>query len=69
MAPVSKVLYGSDGFTVPEIAFTSALVGKQALGQVLNGLVADGFMGEDDAQRAARLILAENSRQLYGLGS
>jgi hypothetical protein len=69
MAPVSKVVYGSDGFTVPEIAFTSALVGKQALAQVLNGLVADGFMGEDDAQEAARLILAENSRRLYGLES
>lgn len=67
MAPVSKVVYGSDGFTVPEIAFTSALVGKQALAQVLNGLVADGFMGEDDAQRAARLILSENSRALYRL--
>lgn len=67
MAPVSKVVYGSDGFTVPEIAFTSALVGKQALAQVLNGLVEDGFMGEDDAQRAARLILSENSRALYRL--
>lgn len=68
MAPISKVVYGSDGFTVPEIAFTSALVGKQALAQVLDGLVADGFLGEPEAQDAAGMILAGNARELYGLG-
>jgi predicted TIM-barrel fold metal-dependent hydrolase len=68
MAPLSKVVYGSDGFTVPEIAFTSALVGKQALAQVLNGLVADGFLSEGEAQSAAGMILAGNARELYGLG-
>ena len=39
MAPLSKVLYGSDGFGVPEINYTSAKLAKQALGQVLNGLI------------------------------
>jgi hypothetical protein len=68
MAPLSKVVYGSDGFTVPEIAFTSALVGKQALAQVLDGLVVDGFLSEPEAQAAAGMILAGNARELYGLG-
>jgi hypothetical protein len=67
MAPLSKVVYGSDGFTVPEIAFTSALIGKQALAQVLDGLVADGFLNEPEAQEAAGMILAGNARALYGL--
>ncbi len=69
MAPLSKVVYGSDGFTVPEIAFTSAMVGKQALAQVLDVLVADGFLSEPEAQEAAGMILAENARELYGLAS
>lgn len=68
MAPMSKVVYGSDGFAVPEIAFTSALVAKQALAQVLDGLVADGFLSEPEAQDAAALILAGNARELYRIG-
>ena len=67
MAPISKIVYGSDGYTVPEINFTSALVGKQALKQVLDDLVADSFLTEEEAQRAAAMILAENARELYGM--
>jgi predicted TIM-barrel fold metal-dependent hydrolase len=67
MAPLSKVLYGSDGFGVPEINYTSAKLAKQALGQVLNGLVADGFLDEAEAQEAAGGILAGNARRIYGL--
>ncbi|MDQ3694852.1 MAG: amidohydrolase family protein [Chloroflexota bacterium] len=67
MAPISKVVYGSDGFTLPEINFTSALLGKQALAHVLNDLVADNMLSETDAQQAAGMILAENARTLYGL--
>ena len=31
MAPLNKVCYGSDGYAVPEINYTSAKLGKQAL--------------------------------------
>ena len=67
MAPLSKVVYGSDGFNVPEINYTSAKLGKQALGQVLDELVADGMLGEADAHGAGAMILAGNARELYGL--
>ncbi len=67
MAPLSKVLYGSDGFNVPEINYTSAKLGKQALAQVLTDLVADGMLGEQDAQEAGAMILAGNARELYSL--
>ena len=67
MAPISKVVYGSDGFRVPEINFTSAMVGKEALGRVLNDLVAEGMLREADAQAAAGMILAANARELYRL--
>jgi predicted TIM-barrel fold metal-dependent hydrolase len=67
MAPLSKVVYGSDGYALPEIAYTSAKLGKRALGQVLDGLVADGFLDGVEARDAARLILADNARELYRL--
>lgn len=65
MAPVSKIVYGSDGYALPEINFTSAKVGKQALGQALDSLAADGFVGEADAMEIAGMILAGTARQLY----
>lgn len=67
MAPLSKVLYGSDGFSIPEINYSSARLGKQALTQVLTGLVDNGMLGEADAQEAGAMILAGNARDLYGL--
>ncbi len=67
MAPLSKVVYGSDGYTLPEINYSSAKLAKQALARVLDGLVADGMLGERDAQDAAGMILARNARELYRL--
>ena len=67
MAPLTKVCYGSDGFTLPEINYTSAKVGKQAIAAVLAELVADGMLTQNDAEKAAGLILAGNARELYGM--
>jgi hypothetical protein len=68
MAPLSKVVYGSDGFNLPEINYVSALLGKQALAGALDDLVNADLLTADEAVRAARLILAETSRRLYGMG-
>ncbi|MCY4071098.1 MAG: amidohydrolase family protein [Chloroflexi bacterium] len=66
MAPISRVCYGSDVYGSPEPFYTSALLGKQALGQALGELVDDGFLSVGEAQEAARMILADNARELYG---
>jgi hypothetical protein len=68
MAPLNKICYGSDGYQLPEIMYTSAKLGKQALQDVMNGLVATGMLVEADAQRAAAGILSDNARELYKLG-
>ena len=68
MTPFSKVVYGSDGYTVPEIIYTSAKLGKQALGQVLDGLVDDGFIGKGDVEEIAGMILAGTANRLYKIG-
>jgi predicted TIM-barrel fold metal-dependent hydrolase len=65
MAPLSKICYGSDGFKVPEIMYTSAKLGKQAVASVLAEIVSDGMLTQCDAESAAGLILSGNARELY----
>lgn len=67
MAPLSKVVYGSDGFGLPEINYLGATLGKRALAQALQDLVDGDMLSQDEAREAARLILADNARRLYGL--
>ena len=67
MAPISRVCYGSDVYGSPEPFYTSAQLGKQALGQALGELIDDGFLSAGEARQAARMILAENTRELYQL--
>ncbi|MCO5222881.1 MAG: amidohydrolase family protein [Thermomicrobiales bacterium] len=67
MAPLNKICYGSDGYQLPEIMYTSAKLGKQALQDTLNGLVSKGMLTETAAQQAAVGILSDNARELYKL--
>ena len=67
MVPFHKICYGSDGYSLPEINFTSALAGKQAVASVLGGLVDDRLLGQAEAQQAAGMILSGNGRELYQL--
>jgi hypothetical protein len=67
MAPLSKVVYGSDGYTLPEINYTGAKLGKQALAGVLEDLVLDGALSEVEARQAAGVVLSDNARELYRL--
>jgi hypothetical protein len=68
MAPMNKICYGSDGYKTPEIIYSSAKLGKQALADVLNLQVERKMMTEADAQLAAAAILSGNASELYGLG-
>lgn len=65
MTPYSKILYGSDGFTLPETNYIGAKLGKAALTQALNELVGGHMLSNAEALEAARLILSENTRRLY----
>ncbi len=67
MAPFSKVVYGSDGLALPELNYIAALLAKQALAVTLNDLVAHNMLSLEEAQEAARLILADTARRLYRL--
>lgn len=67
MAPLSKVVYGSDGYALPEINYVGAMLGKAALAGALEDLVSRDMLSVEEAQEAAALILAGNARRLYGL--
>ncbi|WIG60399.1 MAG: Glutamine synthetase type II, eukaryotic [Ktedonobacterales bacterium] len=67
VAPVSKLLYSSDGVGVPELHWSSAHTGRRVLGQVLGESVAYGDLSAADAEAAGRAILRENALRLYRL--
>ena len=67
MAPLHKVVYGADGYTLPEIYYVGARLGRQALAEALSTMVEGGFLSQDEALGAAAGVLAGNARQLYGL--
>jgi hypothetical protein len=68
LAPFNKILYGSDGLTIPEIAWVSAHLIRRALGETLSGLVDRGYISQRRALDAGRAILWWNAHELYGLG-
>jgi hypothetical protein len=66
VAPVTKLLYSSDGARVPELHWLGAHTGRKVLGAVLGELVDDGDLDVDDARVAGEAILGDHARHLYG---
>jgi predicted TIM-barrel fold metal-dependent hydrolase len=67
VAPTSKLLYGSDGFSTPELYVLAARRFRGALADTLEGLIDDGVVTEAYAETVARNVLRENAIELYGL--
>lgn len=67
MAPITKIVYGSDCYHIPEIAWFSAIYFKRCLGKVLSELVSERIVSSDYARFIAARILSENARELYKL--
>ena len=67
MCPLNKILYGSDGFGIPEIHWLGAKLGREIIGGIMADFVEMGLFDHDGAVEAARLIFADNARKLYGL--
>jgi predicted TIM-barrel fold metal-dependent hydrolase len=69
VAPISKLLYSSDGLGVPELHWMSAIDGRHVLGQALEELVAHGELTIPEAEAAGEDVLRENAMRLYQLSS
>jgi predicted TIM-barrel fold metal-dependent hydrolase len=67
--PLSKVLFGSDAYHVPEFYWLAGKWGKLYLSQALAVYVREGILTRDEALEGARMILYKNNRRLYNLPS
>jgi hypothetical protein len=67
LAPFTKVVYSSDAFGSPELQWIAGKKGRAALAACLGGAVDAGTLSPDAARTAARLILADNVRLIYGI--
>jgi predicted TIM-barrel fold metal-dependent hydrolase len=67
--PLSKILFGSDAYNVPELYWLAGRWGKRFLSQALAVYVDQQVLTEDEALEAARMILYKNNRATYNLAS
>lgn len=67
LAPASKVLYSSDAFHIPELFYLGAVLGRAALGDVLDELVDGGLIRGDTAQAWGQMVLKGNAERVYEL--
>ena len=67
LAPVSKILSGTDGHTVPETYWYGALSLKRGLSKVLTKLVVEDLLDPSQSMKIAGDILHGNTRRLYKL--
>lgn len=65
LAPTSKLLFASDGFSVPELFWLGAKVGRAGLERVLGLQVDNGVLSVGEAYKTAEQILFRNSESLY----
>ncbi len=67
LAPATKVLYGSDAHSQPEMFWLGARYARLALGSVLGASVREGTLTEGEAWEMAERILMRNALELYRL--
>jgi len=65
IAPLNKVMFGSDGFIVPEIAWVAARMMKGSLARVLSEMVRDRFVTARRAEEIAADVLGRTARDLF----
>jgi len=65
MAPFSKIMYGSDGFIVPELHFFGALTGKKVFGQIIKELIDANILKQEEGLELAEKVLYKNAKVLF----
>ena len=68
MAPLHKIMYGSDAYSVPEGIYASAKIGKRIVTQVMNELIADDVLTDAEAQDVGEMILSKTTTRIYHQG-
>jgi len=67
MSPTNKILYGSDGYNIPELFWIAALETKKALIEITQQFIDEKVVEEGWVFSISKQILLENSKQVYNL--
>ena len=67
LAPLTKVLFSSDAWGLPELHLLGSWLLRRALSRVMGRWVADGDWSIADARRAVDLLSRENAERVYTL--
>jgi uncharacterized protein len=67
LAPVNRIMFGTDGVTIPESYWMGVLQGVNDVGAALSELVDSGWITSNDALKFGKLILNENAKKLFKL--
>lgn len=67
MAPMSKVLFSSDAFGLPELYYLGTLVWRRAIGAILDSWVTSDDLGHADAVKYLGWMANSNARRAYRL--
>jgi len=65
LTPISKILFSTDAYSIPDIYWLAARWGRWGLAQVLDELIAMGAFAQEEALDAAHQILHGNAERLY----
>lgn len=67
LVPFGKLFFSTDAYLLPELYLVGAAQFRHALGELLDGWLANSAISTTDACRTARMIAADNARRLYRL--
>jgi hypothetical protein len=67
MCPTTKIMYGSDGFDIPETHWYAAISAKKTILSIVNGLIESNRISHSYGERMIHHILYENSMNLHGI--
>ncbi|BCH34906.1 amidohydrolase [Mesorhizobium sp. L-8-10] len=63
--PISKILYASDSYNLPELYWLAGRWGKRYLARALADYVSGGALTAEEAVEAARMIFYKNNQSIY----
>lgn len=67
IAPTSKLMYSSDGISVPEMHWAASIRGRSILGQALDDMLENDEIDEEQGYLLARQVLHDTAYTLYKL--
>ena len=64
-APLSKIMYGSDGVMMPELSWFGHQYFRKLLSKVMSQMVEEGFVRESRAYEFAKMMMHNNALECY----